>query len=451
MKMPKRVTRKGRSDMKLRKDNRGIAKSTLVIVLAIIGALVIGGAIFASSMLKKDPFTRLMLGYMKVHENREQRAVVDVSFSMDKENAEVKKLFEQIPAGSFKSSNEQLMDFVSKILPKIGLKYSVIANTKTEPLAVGASVSVLYDNKELADAGVTARPWETTVFSKALLEKPLYMDLKERIKEERGLDISGIKLKEYIDILYEKDEFINKLPSSKYFELIKNTFKDKLVAEGSDKVVLNLKYADSIKLSQELCKIGAKDEDLKNFIIRKFDKIIDTMIKNGDYKLTGLSEEDFKKQAEEGKKQLTNNWETGLNSMADAYSSEEFDKAIEQLGDMAVKYIFTFKGDEIDKVDGNMSVQGIDIKFAATMEKYSTDGFVFGEAATSENLKDDMNSYSMVGMLMGKANEILTGEAYKNMEADIIKTAKESLAGEDASIIENGLKQVSGMTGMLGN
>ena len=437
--------------MNFKKDNRGIAKSTLVVIIVLIGAIIIGGAVFASSMLKKDPFTRLMLGYMKAYENREQKTVVDVSFSMDKENAEAKKLFEQIPAGSFKSTNEQLMDFVSKILPKIGLKYSVIANTKTEPLAVGASVSVLYDNKELADAGVTARPWETTVYSKALLEKPLYMDLKEQIKEETGLDISGIKLKEYIDILYEKDEFIDKLPSSKYFELIKNTFKDKLAAEGSDKVVLNLKYADSIKFSQEFCKIGAKDEDLKNFIIRKFDKIIDTMIKNGDYKLTGLSEEDLKKKAEEAKKQITDNWETGMNAMADAYSDEKLNKTMEQLGDMAIKYTFTFKGDEIDKVDGDMSVQGIDIKFAVTMEKYNTDGFVFGEAATSENLKDAMNSYSMVGMLMGKANEILTGEAYKNMEADIIKTAKESLAGEDASIIENGLKQASGMTGMLGN
>ena len=437
--------------MNFKKDNRGIAKSTLVVIIVLIGAIIIGGAVFASSMLKKDPFTRLMLGYMKAYENREQKTVVDVSFSMDKENAEAKKLFEQIPAGSFKSTNEQLMDFVSKILPKIGLKYSVIANTKTEPLAVGASVSVLYDNKELADAGVTARPWETTVYSKALLEKPLYMDLKEQIKEETGLDISGIKLKEYIDILYEKDEFIDKLPSSKYFELIKNTFKDKLTAEGSDKVVLNLKYADSIKFSQEFCKIGAKDEDLKNFIIRKFDKIIDTMIKNGDYKLTGLSEEDLKKKAEEAKKQITDNWETGMNAMADAYSDEKLNKTMEQLGDMAIKYTFTFKGDEIDKVDGDMSVQGIDIKFAVTMEKYNTDGFVFGEAATSENLKDAMNSYSMVGMLMGKANEILTGEAYKNMEADIIKTAKESLAGEDASIIENGLKQASGMTGMLGN
>lgn len=437
--------------MNLRKDNRGIAKSTLVIVLAIIGALVIGGAIFASSMLKKDPFTRLMLGYMKVYENREQRAVVDVSFSMDKENAEAKKLFEQIPAGSCKSSNEQLMDFVSKILPKIGLKYSVIANTKTEPLAVGASVSVLYDNKELADAGVTARPWETTVYSKALLEKPLYMDLKERIKEETGLDISGIKLKEYIDILYEKDEFINKLPSSKYFELIKNTFKDKLVAEGSDKVVLNLKYADSIKFSQEFCKIGAKDEDLKNFIIRKFDKIIDTMIKNGDYKLTGLSEEDFKKQAEEGKKQLTDKWETSLNTMADAYSSEEFNKAIEQLGDMAIKYTFTFKGDEIVKVDGNMNVQGIDIKFAVTMEKYSEDGFTFADASNSDSLTENLDSNSIMFTLLGKAGEILTGDAYKNLEADLIKTAKESLASEDAAMLEAGLKKASAMTGMGGN
>ena len=55
--------------MNFKKDNRGIAKSALVVIIVLIGAIIIGGAIFASSMLKKDPFTRLMLGYMKAYEN----------------------------------------------------------------------------------------------------------------------------------------------------------------------------------------------------------------------------------------------------------------------------------------------------------------------------------------------------------------------------------------------
>ena len=53
--------------------------------------------------------------------------------------------------------------------------------------------------------------------------------------------------------------------------------------------------------------------------------------------------------------------------------------------------------------------------------------------------------------LMGKANEILKGDAYKNMEADLIKTAKESLAAEDAAMVEAGLKQASSMAGASGN
>lgn len=165
--------------MNLKKDNRGIAKSAVIIIIAIVAALAIGGAIFASTMMKKDPLTRLITGYMKTYSQRDLKYSMDVSFSLNKENAETKKLFEQIPVGSFKSSNDQLMDFVSKILPKIGLKYSVIANTKEEPVKVGAKMSVLYDNKELADAGVTAKPWEATVFSKALLSKPLYMDVRK--------------------------------------------------------------------------------------------------------------------------------------------------------------------------------------------------------------------------------------------------------------------------------
>lgn len=139
--------------MNLKKDNRGIGKSVIIIILAIVAALAIGGAIFAKNMVKKDPMARLITGYMKICAQREERYSMDVSFSLDKENQEVKKLFEQIPAGTFKSSNEQLMDFVSKVLPKIGVKYTVMANTKEDPVSIGANMSLLYDSKELAGAG----------------------------------------------------------------------------------------------------------------------------------------------------------------------------------------------------------------------------------------------------------------------------------------------------------
>ena len=400
--------------------------------------------------MKKDPLTRLITGYMKTYSQRDLKYSMDVSFSLNKENAEAKKLFEQIPVGSFKSSNDQLMDFVSKILPKIGLKYSVIANTKEEPVKVGAKMSVLYDNKELADAGVTAKPWEATVFSKALLSKPLYMDVKENIKNESGIDISSIKLKDYLDVLYEEDDFTKKFADSKYVEILKEKFKDNLTAEGSDKVVLNLNYADSLKVFEDMFNEGAKDEALKNFAIRKFEKLAEVAVKNGDYKLAGLSEEDFKKKIEEGKKELDKNWENMLTEAAKAYSGETFKEALAQMGDTVIKYTFTFKGDEIVKVDGDMSVQGIDMKFAMVMEKYSEDGFTFADASNSDSLTESISSpYNLLPTLMGKANEILTGDAYKNMEADIIKTAKESLSAEDAAAIEAGLKQVSGMTGAV--
>ena len=56
------------------------------------------------------------------------------------------------------------MDFVSKVLPKIGVKYTVMANTKEDPVSIGANMSLLYDSKELAGAGLTARPWELQYF-----------------------------------------------------------------------------------------------------------------------------------------------------------------------------------------------------------------------------------------------------------------------------------------------
>ena len=437
--------------MNLKKDNRGIAKSALVLIIVLVIGLVAGGAIFAKNMFMSDPMTKLITGYINTYSQREMKYSTELTFSLDKNNAEAKKAFGQIPAGLLKSDSDQLMDFVSKILPKLSVKYSAIANTKEDPVSIGANMSILYDNKELLDGGVTARPWEASIYSKTLLSKPLYSNFTDTVNAASGLDITSIKLKDYLDVLYEQDDFTKNFASSKYAEILKEKLKDNLKSEGMDKVVLTMNYADSIKLFEDILKEGSKDEALKTSVLNKLDKIIAVAVKNGDYKLIGLSEEDFKKQAEEGKKQLSENWDKILTDMVQVYSGEQFKQYLATTGNMPIKYIFTFSGDSISKIDGETSVQGITIKFNTTVDKYSTDGFTFADASNSDDLTTALNGYGLMGTVMGKANEILTGDAFKTMKEDLIKTAKESLAAEDAAIIETNLNQLSALSGMSGN
>lgn len=437
--------------MNLKKDNRGIAKSALVLIIVLVIGLVAGGAIFAKNMFMSDPMTKLITGYINTYSQREMKYSTELTFSLDKNNAEAKKAFGQIPAGLLKSNSDQLMDFVSKILPKLSIKYSAIANTKEDPVSIGANISILYDNKELLDGGVTARPWEASIYSKTLLSKPLYSNFTDTLKAASGLDITSIKLKDYLDVLYEQDDFTKNFAKSKYAEILKEKLKDNLKSEGLDKVVLTMNYADSIKLFEDILKEGAKDEALKTSVLNKLDKIIAVAVKNGDYKLVGLSEEDFKKQAEEGKKQLSENWDKILTDMVQVYSGEQFKQYLATTGNMPIKYIFTFSGDSISKIDGETTVQGITIKFNTTVDKYSTDGFTFADASNSDDLTTALNGYGLMGTVMGKANEILTGDAFKTMKEDLIKTAKESLAAEDATIIETNLNQLSALSGMSGN
>ena len=437
--------------MNLKKDNRGIAKSALVLIIVLVIGLVAGGAIFAKNMFMSDPMTKLITGYINTYSQREMKYSTELTFSLDKNNTEAKKAFGQIPAGLLKSDSDQLMDFVSKILPKLSVKYSAIANTKEDPVSIGANMSILYDNKELLDGGVTARPWEASIYSKTLLSKPLYSNFTDTVKAASGLDITSIKLKDYLDVLYEQDDFTKNFASSKYAEILKEKLKDNLKSEGMDKVVLTMNYADSIKLFEDILKEGSKDEALKTSVLNKLDKIIAVAVKNGDYKLVGLSEEDFKKQAEEGKKQLSENWDKILTDMVQVYSGEQFKQYLATTGDMPIKYIFTFSGDSISKIDGETSVQGITIKFNTTVDKYSTDGFTFADASNSDDLTTALSGYGLMGTVMGKANEILTGDAFKTMKEDLIKTAKESLAAEDAAIIETNLNQLSALSGMSGN
>ena len=437
--------------MNLKKDNRGIAKSALIIIIVLVVALAAGGVMFAKNMFMSDPLTKLITGYINTYSQREMGYSSEMTFSIDKGNAEAKKLFAQIPAGAFKSNTDQLMDFASKILPKLSVKYTAIANTDKDPVNLGANMSVLYDNKELVDGGVTVRPWEISVYSKSLLTKPLYSNLADTIKNSSGLDISGIKLKDYLDVLYEQDDFTKNFAKSKYAEILKAKLKDNLKSEGLDKVVLSMNYEDYIKMLEDLLKEGAKDETLKTSVLNKLDKLIAVAVKNGDYKLMGLSEEDFKKQAEEGKKQLSENWDKILTDMVQVYSGEQFKQYLATTGNMPIKYIFTFSGDSISKIDGETTVQGITIKFNTTVDKYSTDGFTFADASNSDDLTTALNGYGLMGTVMGKANEILTGDAFKTMKEDLIKTAKESLAAEDATIIETNLNQLSALSGMSGN
>ena len=437
--------------MNLQKDNRGIAKSALVLIIVLVIGLVAGGAIFAKNMFMSDPMTKLITGYINTYSQREMKYSTELTFSLDKNNAEAKKAFGQIPAGLLKSNSDQLMDFVSKILPKLSIKYSAIANTKEDPVSIGANMSILYDNKELLDGGVTARPWEASIYSKTLLSKPLYSNFTDTLKAASGLDITSIKLKDYLDVLYEQDDFTKNFAKSKYAEILKAKLKDNLKSEGLDKVVLSMNYEDYIKMLEDLLKEGAKDETLKTSVLNKLDKLIAVSVKNGDYKLMGLSEEDFKKQAEEGKKQLNDNWENALTEIAKTYSDEQFKQALAVTGDMPMKYTFTFSGDKITKIDGEAAVKGITIKFNTTVDKYSTDGFTFADASNSDDLTTALNGYGLMGTVMGKANEILTGDAFKTMKEDLIKTAKESLAAEDATIIETNLNQLSALSGMSGN
>ena len=437
--------------MNLKKDNRGIAKSALVIIIVLVVALAAGGVMFAKNMFMSDPMTKLITGYINTYSQREMKYSTELTFSLDKNNAEAKKVFGQIPAGLLKSNSDQLMDFVSKILPKLSIKYSAIANTKEDPVSIGANMSILYDNKELLDGGVTARPWEASIYSKTLLSKPLYSNFTDTLKAASGLDITSIKLKDYLDVLYEQDDFTKNFAKSKYAEILKEKLKDNLKSEGLDKVVLTMNYADSIKLFEDILKEGAKDEALKTSVLNKLDKIIAVAVKNGDYKLVGLSEEDFKKQAEEGKKQLSENWDKILTDMVQVYSGEQFKQYLATTGNMPIKYIFTFSGDSISKIDGETTVQGITIKFNTTVDKYSTDGFTFADASNSDDLTTALNGYGLMGTVMGKANEILTGDAFKNMQEDIIKAAKETLAAEDATTIENNFKQISALSGVSGN
>ncbi len=436
-----------------KKDNRGIGKGLVVVIIAIIAVIAAGGFIFAQTLLK-DPFTRLMSAYAKMYSERQQNVTVDMSVSLDKENAELKKLLETVPDDlGIESSKEQVVDFISKVLPKFTLRYGAMANIASDPVEFGTNVSLLYDGKELIDAGAAFKPWEVTISSKSLLSKPIYGNFSEDINTAVGADVSGFQIGKYIDIIYEKDDFIKSFGKSKYVEILKTALKEKLTAEGSNKIILNITQQESIDLLVSLLNEAAKDEALKNSVLAKYDKLAALVISSGDYKLTGISEEEFKKNMEEGRKELADNWEKAVTELAGTYTSAEFKSAMEIVGNPAFRYVFTLENDMIKAAEGEFTMSGLTVKYASSFEKFTRDGYTFGTADNSYDLKGLVDgSGDAMGVALdalSKVSAVLTGDAYKSMESDITSAAKESLSAGDAQIVEEALKNLLNMTSMM--
>lgn len=439
-------------------------KLPMIAGLILLVALLVGGGYFFYQKVFGNPLNQLLIGMAEMYEEKEASVVSEVGFEMMDESKDMKKALAAFSELGVTSNEEELYGFLAAVLPNFKLKYAANVSMKPEDVKVGVKFDVLYKEKPLVDLLYHVKPWELRIGSEQVLSKPIYMDVAKLVKTVSGgmTDLSKLELKEYLEILYEKDEFIDGLKGSEYIKIVREMLEDKVTKEGS-KLVLTLNNKENAEMVKKLFEVAKSDEKLKKFIVTKVTKILDLAAKRKDYELFGMTKEEFSAVSSIAKVQIDTNFENVLTEITKVYDSPEYLKAMNEVEDVAMKYVFTMSGKKIKEIDSSANIGGVLMK-VHTMYGEKNAYLKEVEAKSGADVYDLSNVQEDPFSALSIATEslsnfdkkVLKGEAFKAFSEDAKSHAKEKLAEADAAkviqffddivpnLINNGLKSIMG-------
>lgn len=428
-------------------------------ILVLIIALVAGGVYFYKQTFG-SPLKKLADAYSKIYSQREMSGETVFSFEMDQDNQEMKDNFFAMSKEGMESTPEQLYNFVSKVLPNIQFKYSTNMNTKSDALGMGIGFDILYKDASIVDFLTLIKPWEVRVESTKILNQPLYVNLATLAKEQVNVDLTKIHLGDYIDVLYEEDEFTKNLKDSVYVKEVIALLKDKLTENGS-KIQLILKNSETSELVKKFVEEAKKDEVLKKSILDKMNKIITIIAEKKDYEAFNIPKEQFDMFAMMAREQLETGYENILDELLEVYNSNEYQKALKE-NDPVISYIFKIKGDVLTEVETSTAMNGLKLKSVSRfVEKPKSIKEL--EEKKVEDFKD-LSSFSsdmfgafsyVMGAVDNLDKKVLKGDSFKSMAEDMKKEAVANLSPGDAeklqeffdnlpNVLQNAMQNMSG-------
>lgn len=439
-------------------------KLPLIAGLILLVAILVGGGYFFYQKVFGNPLNQLLLGVADFYKEKEINSITDVSFAMTEDSKDLKTALSGFSQLGVESSDEELYAFLAAVVPNFKIKYATGASVEPDKLNAGISLDVLYKDKSLVDILYHVRPWELRLASDKALSKPIYIDLAKLVKALSGgmTDLSKLELKGYLEILTEKDEFIEGFKDSEYIKIIREVLQDKVTKEGS-KIVLTMSNKENVDLVKRFLAVAKTDERLKKSVVTKVTKLLDHAKERKDYELFGMPEATFNNLSSMAKVQIETSFEIGLSEIEKVYSSPEYLQAMDQMDDVAVKYVFTMSGKKIVAVDSSANIGGILVKshteYGKKAEKISEVAGKSGAAVVDlSNVQEDpLSAISFASETLSNIDkQVLKGEAFKMFSEDVKTVAKEKLATTDAAkivsffddvvpnLVNNGLKTIMG-------
>lgn len=438
-------------------------KLPLIAGLIILVAVLVGGGYFFYQKAFSNPFNQLLIGMNEFYTSREFSSVSEITFTIDENGKDGKKIFESWGESEMQSSNEQIFNFLSAVLPNFKIKYASSASTKSDNIKASVSLDLLYKDKSLVDILYAVKPWDVRIASKSLFEKPIYLDLNKLAYNLSGtVQLEKLHLSDYMDVLYEKDKFTEGFKDSKYMKIIKEEMGKKVVKEGN-KIVLTLTNKENNDLAVKLLGVAKTDEALKKSVVDKVNKILTIMDEKQDYLALGLAKEQFGMMSSLVKVQVEKGFTDFLAELEKVYTSPEYLETLKNAEDIAIRYVFTMNGKKISELETSANLNGLLMK---VVTKYSdSDAYIkevedkpVSDLVDLSNFQED--PFGSLGFITDAAtrfnDNVLNGEGFKAMAEDFKTNAKEKLEAEDAAkilyffddvipnLINNGLKSIMG-------
>lgn len=416
-------------------------KLPLIASLILVVALLVGGGFYFYQTVFANPVNSLLLAYANLYSSEEMNTESEIFLEVDKENPEFKNAFDSLGKTELKSSNEQLYNFFTAILPNFKIKYVSSLVSNAEKPSISQGFDILYKDATLVDASYSLKPWGLRVDSKNIFTKPLYVDIAKLVKDGTGgmYDLSKIHINDYIKIIREKDEFTSNLINSEYIKVLKEFLKTRVSKEGS-KIVLQMTNKDSMDLFLKFLEIAKDDEILKKSVVTKTTNLLQFISDKKDYEAFGVSKEEFDTVASKIKVQIDTEYESVVGKIEEFYKSSANLDTLENVNKTIVKSVFTIKNRKIVATESSTIFNGVVFKVNS---KYSDKVSILKalEEKTIENM-DDISGFKENPLAVitlattGISNfekNVLKGESFKVMSEDIKNHAKEQLDLQDAA------------------
>lgn len=436
-------------------DNEESKKKTKLALVGILALAVIAVVLFFGKGTV-DPVDRLLAGYKNILVTRQFSANVDASVTIDPENQSMKDTFAQI----FSQSSDDYLKLTSSLAPNYRLMSDVHMDLSQGNFTVACNPSLIYKDKAIVDGKISFRPWEMSVSSNRLLDRPVYGDITGIIMDARGIDVKSLDLVKYSDIVFEPDEFITSLPSSEYITALKEVFttegENPLVKEEgeesisylgesitADKITITFTYEDVNQLMQKYKELASADEVLKQAVLSKFDKIVEVMTNNSDYKVLDMEMVDFLAKVDTMRTDINDNWQQVVNDTFEKYE-KYYSELEEETKTLPMTHTYYMQGDAIKKVVMSTNYDGYTVALNVDYIGYTPEAIVFATEDVDDFTVIDDSEFT-AKLIANMYNNVLVSDEMTAMLSDIKTEGGVYLPADQSTKVNNTIDSLMGI------